>query len=184
MKKCLITFFIVVLFSSLFSNEGPYHYRIVEIETEERQYAPFTHVYIVLDNGSRWFTDFHNHYARYFDGWQEGDLVSLQHCFCGHYALTNLSHSQLLWHFTLDRSTQDVFPMVSSVEDNGYYLTLSDGSKWSIGYFNAGTASEWRVGSSVVVHPENSTLRGTTHSIYNMDDETYIYATFIAEYQQ
>tara|TARA_A100001015_G_scaffold311584_1_gene415117 strand:- start:1254 stop:1460 length:207 start_codon:yes stop_codon:yes gene_type:complete len=50
----------------------------------------------------------------------------------------NLSRQGIDCHgFFLDLSTEDKFLKVEAIEENWYLLIISDGSQWSVGYWNA-----------------------------------------------
>ncbi len=177
MKLSIILPFLF-LFSAVFAshdNSPPNALKIVECNLDQKTYYPFCSADIVLENGSHWKCDFHIDYIGNLEEWGVGDFVHITKHRCEHYSLKNLSRQGIGCHgFFLDLSTKDKFPKVEAIEENGYLLVLSDGSQWSVGYWNARHLDMWNIGDSVIVTPWETVL-GTTHALYNINSDRYYY---------
>ncbi|MCP5503869.1 MAG: hypothetical protein H7A41_01820 [Chlamydiales bacterium] len=177
MKLSIILPFLL-LFSGLFANHDnlpPSALKIVDYKLDQTKYAPFCTADIVLENGSHWKGYFHSYYKSNLDEWRVGDSIQIHKHRCLHYSLKNLNRPGTAYHcFNLDLSTENRFPKVEAIEDNGYLLILSDGSHWSVGYLSGWYLDAWGIGDRVIVTPWETSF-GTTHALYNIDLESYFY---------
>ena len=177
MKLSIILPFLF-LFSAVFAshdNSPPNALKIVECKLDQTTYYPFCSADIVLENGSHWKGNFHVGYKDNLEEWDVGDFVHIAKHKCEHYSLKNLNHPGVGYHcFNLDLSTENNFPKVEAIEQNGYLLILSDGSHWSVGYWNSRHLDMWNIGDSVIVTPWETVL-GTTHALYNINSDRYYY---------
>ena len=166
------------LFSAVFaSHDNPPSnaLKIVEYKLDQTTYYPFGMADIVLENGSHWKFDFHVNDKGNLEEWNVGDFVHIYKYKCEHYSLKNLNLQGMGYHgFNLDLSTKDNFPKLEDIEEDGYLLVLSDGSQWSVGYWNARHLDMWNIGDRVIVTP-SETILGTTHALYNINSDRYYY---------
>ena len=170
---------IIFLFSTLFADvdhSASSTFKITQCEFDQTTYYPFFTIDIVLKNGSHWITDAHINYKENLEKWVIGDLVEIHKLDCLHYSLNNLSQPMANpYHFRLDKSTQNAFPKVESIEENGYQLILNDGSQWSIGYWSARHLEVWNIGDGVLIAPSKARFGNATHVLYNTNLENYYY---------
>lgn len=174
----------LLLFSIAFAKYDHSHpgtYKIIEYKFDQTTQYPYCGVYLVLDNGSVWkgiFTyDFHGN----LEEWEVGDLVEVEKHDSKKYYFKNLSrpiayfmHRFIGWAFMLDESNKECFPKVEAIEENGYLLILNDGSRWSVGHWNAQHLEMWSIGERVIISLCKTSF-DATHTLYNVDLDSYHY---------
>ena len=141
---------------------------------------------IDLSNGTSWeIIDYQAIRGRQLELWHVGDKISLStEYFISEGYLMNLNIPSS--YYTSRRPeyvTLNARPIsldgVSNIltTDGDYSITLSDGSKWSIGWWSALKSGSWKVGERILISPQWHGCATATHWLINLDTNNYVNAT-------
>ena len=187
-KLCFLIFGMICFTSfSLLGEETDHRYqlRIGQIHIDHESKKPHTAGEIILDNGSVWEWSPCICCGKKLDSWKEGDRVKIANTLKNKYYMENLSR-KFVPTVALKNDSQDVFPEIVEISDNGQKILLSDHSEWHIGWWSAQWAKYWKVGERVIITPVEAAFGEATHVIFNIQKEktlfndcSYINATLL-----